>query len=78
MSQYEILVLDFIFRQQRTVGCAKYVLPFLKAVLESRSFIDKPGNLSDHPAERFTDHLKSKRHFDQCEKQIMSQQSLEA
>ena len=29
----------------------------------SRAFIDKSGNLADHSTERFTDHLKSKRHL---------------
>ena len=29
----------------------------------SRAFTDKPGNLDEHPTERFTDHLKSNKHF---------------
>ena len=28
------------------------------------AFIERPGNISDHPTERFTDHLKTKRHKD--------------
>ena len=29
-----------------------------------RAFIERPGNIGDHPTERFTDHLKTKRHKD--------------
>ena len=29
-----------------------------------RAFIERPGNIGDHPTERFTNHLKTKRHKD--------------
>ena len=76
MSQYETLYI-FIFFQQRAVGCAKYALPFLKAILEVEPFLDKPGNLGNHPTERITGQLISKIHLDFCEKQTILQKSLE-
>ena len=41
---------------------------------ESRAFIDKLGNLGDHPSERFIKYLKSKRHLtsvkNKCYKEV--------
>ena len=62
-SRYETLFPDFYFSSAENGWLCKTCNSFAHGPAGNRAFIDKPGNVGDHPTERFTDHLKSKRHL---------------
>ena len=62
-EKYETLFPDFYFLASQNGWMCKICASFA-AGQGDRSFIERPGNIGDHPTERFTDHLKTKRHKD--------------
>ena len=63
----ETLFPDFYFLSAKDGWLCKICTSFSQGHSGSRTFIDKPGNLIDHPTEIFTDHLKSIRHLTSVE-----------
>ena len=59
----ETLFPDFYFSASHNGWMCKICTSFATGQ-DDRAFIERPGNIGDHPTERFTDHLKTKRHKD--------------
>jgi hypothetical protein len=55
-SRYETVFPDFYFSSAENGWLCKICTSFAHGPAGNRAFIDKPGNLGDHPTEWFTDH----------------------
>ena len=62
-EKYETLFPDFYFSASQNGWMCKICTTFATGQ-GHRAFIERPGNIGDHPTERFSDHLKTKRHKD--------------
>ena len=62
-EKYGTLFLDFYFSASQNGWMCKICTSFATGQGD-HAFIERPGNISDHPTERFTDHLKTKQHKD--------------
>ena len=62
-EKYETLFPDFYFSASQNGWMCKICTSFATGQGD-RAFIERPGNVGDHLTERFTDHLKTKRHKD--------------
>ena len=62
-EKYETLFPDFYFSASQNGWMCKICTTFANGQ-DDRAFIERPGNIGDHPTERFTDHLKTKGHKD--------------
>ena len=60
-GKYEILFPDFYYSASKNTLICKICSSFATRKGD-RAFVERPGNICDHPTERFTDHLKTKRH----------------
>ena len=62
-EKYETLFPDFYFSACQNGWMCKICTSF-NTGQGDHAFIERPGNIGDHATERFTDHLKTKRHKD--------------
>ena len=62
-EKYETLFPDFYFSASQNGWICKICISFATGQGD-RAFIERPGNIDDHPTERFIDHLKTKQHKD--------------
>ena len=62
-EKYETLFSDLYFSASQNGWMCKICTSFTTRQGD-RAFIERPGNIGDHPTERFTDDLKTKRHKD--------------